>query len=143
MLMVAIESLFLTLLVSGFASPEDSLVDDVKYQLIKDGFENVALALDDDRLMVTYENRVYRDEKRAVREIVTAVSPLVKEGMSVVLIPQRRGVPLFAITEKGIGGREQGIGKREEGSGKRGREQREMDSVWKLAGAILNRASSS
>ena len=131
MLMVAIESLFLTLLVSGFASPEDSLVDDVKYQLIKDGFENVALALDDDRLMVTYENRVYRDEKRAVREIVTAVSPLVKEEMSVVLIPQSRGVPLFAITES--------VGKREHGEKEAG----EMDSVWELVGAILNRASSS
>lgn len=128
MLMIAIKSLFLVLLVPSLASAEDSLVDDVKFQLIEDGFENVALALDDGRLMVTYENRIYRHEMRAVREIMTAVSPLVKERMSVVLIPQSRGVPLFAITEK-----------RSRGEGEQGgKGDGEMDSVWKLAGAILN-----
>jgi hypothetical protein len=129
--MTVINSLFCILLALNFASPEDSLVDSVKYQLIEDSFENVALALDDDQLIVTYENRIYRDEMRAAREIMTALSPLVKEGMSVVLIPQSRGVPLFAITEKGR--REEGIANRDGG---------EMDSVWKLAGTILNGTSS-
>ncbi len=131
--------IFITAMGMGFASAENFRRD-----LMEDGFENVSIVHEDRRLIVTYENRVYRHEMRAIREVMAALSPLLKEGMSVTLIPQSRGVPLFSVT---IPAGEyladvwenppNPLYKREEDGYARG-----LDSVWKLAGAILNGASS-
>lgn len=117
---------------------EFASVENLRRELVEDGFENVSMVLEDGRLMVTYENRVYRHEMRAIREVIAALSPLVKEGMSVTVVPQSRGVPVFCVTipggEREMGG--WGIGE------KVGRGDGELDSVWELAGAVLNGASS-
>jgi hypothetical protein len=133
--------IFITAMAVGFAWAED-----IRHELMEDGFENVSMVLEDGRLIVTYENRVYRYEMRALREVMAALLPLLKEGVSLTLIPQSRGVPLFAITVpgceyladgwknppnplykgeegkrgKGEGKRGKGKGNREKGKGSRG-----------------------
>jgi len=66
--------------------------------LVREGFENVAVAAQDGRLVVTYENRIYRYEIRALEAVMRQVLPQVPGHQSVTFIPQNRGIPLVAVT---------------------------------------------
>jgi len=77
---------------------QNGLADSLKYILVKNGFENVAVVLKDRHLIVTYENRRYRHEIRAAQEVMAILLPLVKERMKITLIPQNRKIPLVTIT---------------------------------------------
>jgi hypothetical protein len=90
--------IFVTLPVAGLASDESLLADDLKSKLVAHGFENVAVVVEDRQVLVTYENRLYRYEVRAVKEILKIVLPLAQEVTSITLIPQYRKIPLIAIT---------------------------------------------
>ena len=65
--------------------------------LVEHGFENVAVCTDSNALIVTYENRIFRHEVKAIREVFTLVSGILESPTSIVLIPQNRGIPLTAI----------------------------------------------
>jgi len=77
---------------------QNGLADSLKYHLVKNGFENVAVVLEDRHVIVTYENRIYRHEIRAAQEVMALLASLLKEGMKITLIPQNRKIPLVAIS---------------------------------------------
>ncbi len=82
----------------GAVPGDNRLADSLKSQLIKKGFENVAVIWADKNVTVTYENRIYRHEVRGIQEVLRLVLPLAKEAMAITLIPQNRKIPLGAIT---------------------------------------------
>jgi hypothetical protein len=79
-------------------SNENQLAAALKSKLVEHGFENVAVTIKDRQVLVTYENRLYRHEVRAVKEILKIVVPLAQEISCMTLIPQYRKIPLMAIT---------------------------------------------
>ncbi|MBN1894326.1 YjbH domain-containing protein [bacterium] len=79
------------------AQEAPSSVESVRDALIRLGFENVAAYEDSADLAVTYENRIYRYEIKAVREIFKLVPEFQLDGKRLILIPQKRGIPVAAI----------------------------------------------
>jgi hypothetical protein len=75
-----------------------SVEDGVRSDLLRHGFENVAVVRDSAGWIVAYENRVVRFEARALREALQIVARRVERGGRCVLIPQNRGVPLIAVS---------------------------------------------
>jgi len=90
--------MFIILSTLGFTLDGNSLSDNLKDNLIENGFENVSVILVERRVIVTYENRMHRHEMSAIRKIMATLLPVVEEGINITLIPQNREVPLVAIT---------------------------------------------
>lgn len=89
---------FIVSIALGFAPHEISLTDSLKCDLLQSGFENVSVVLEDGNMVVAYENRVFRHEIRAIRQVMAILFPIVGQNIDVTLIPQNRGIPLVAIT---------------------------------------------
>lgn len=68
-------------------------------RLIEDGFENVAVVFQDNDLLITVENRRYRNEVRAVAEILFIVAETKKFGDStdINIILQYKKTPVVGI----------------------------------------------
>jgi hypothetical protein len=75
---------------------EDDEVKSVE-ALKKHGFENLAACEDDTELVVTYENRIYRYEIRALHEVLDLIAGAVQSRKKLVLVPQSRGIPIVAV----------------------------------------------
>ena len=82
----------------GVALGENGLADRLTDDLIEAGFENVSVILEESRAIVTYENRIYRDEIRAIKEVMALLAPQVEGIERITLIPQNRKILLVAIT---------------------------------------------
>jgi len=52
--------MFITLPTLGLTLDDNSLAKNIERELIKKGFENVSVIVEDKRVIVTYENRMYR-----------------------------------------------------------------------------------
>lgn len=77
---------------------QNEVADRLQVALVKNGFENVAVLLEGRQLIVTYENRIYRDESRAAQEVLALLVPMLPAQITLTLIPQNRRLPLAAIT---------------------------------------------
>ena len=82
----------------GSTSDESGLAGKLERSLIENGFENVSVILEDGRAIVTYENRIYRHEMRAIREAMATLLPAAEEGLDITLVPQNTKTSLVAIT---------------------------------------------
>lgn len=80
-----------------FPGDERELTGRLIQHLVGDGFENVAALQAGKELIVTYENRRYRDELTAAREVIAGIQALAREELEVTLLPQNRKIPLVAI----------------------------------------------
>ena len=65
--------------------------------LASQGFSNVAAVVEGSRLIVTYENARYRDERRALSEAVGLLRPELSADEELVLVPSTASVPLASI----------------------------------------------
>lgn len=63
-------------------------------KLVEHGFENVRIKLDDSRVVIAYENRVFRFEVEALKEVLNIVVPLIDDREELVLIPLNRKIPI-------------------------------------------------
>ncbi|MFL5384947.1 MAG: YjbH domain-containing protein [Longimicrobiaceae bacterium] len=68
------------------------------------GFANVAAVLDGQRLFVAFENTLYRDERRALRQAAELVWPELDAGQELVLVATDRAIPLVALRYATPGG---------------------------------------
>ena len=66
-------------------------------ELVKNGFENIRVKSDKDKIVIGYENRVYRFDVDAVNEIFKIVLPKITEQKKIILIPENRKIPLVII----------------------------------------------
>ncbi len=89
--------IFFALPVPVLPGDENALAGRLAQELVKSGFENVAVVREDKELIVTYENRRYRDELAAAKEVIAIVISLTNEELEVTLIPQNRKIPLVAM----------------------------------------------
>jgi hypothetical protein len=65
--------------------------------LVAHGFASVAAVADSACLLATYENARYRDDRRALREAARLLTPLLRPGQRLVLLPAARGIPLLRV----------------------------------------------
>jgi hypothetical protein len=91
--------LFLIFLITKEAFTQEvfSIEKQIQMAMAEHGFENVAVCKDTNRVIIGYENRVYRHEVRAIREALEVVSKF-NNQQTIILVPQDRGVPLLAVS---------------------------------------------
>ncbi|MDP8241178.1 MAG: YjbH domain-containing protein [Candidatus Hatepunaea meridiana] len=82
---------------TSYCFSDNKPADKIVSLLCSEGFENVAVVLDRDEAIVTYENRIYRWDIRALQEIIRLIAPVLSSKTSLILIPQKRMIPLAAI----------------------------------------------
>lgn len=66
-------------------------------ELVKNGFENIRIKTVEEKIIIAYENRVYRFDVNAVNEIIKIVIPKLTEQKKIILIPENRKIPLVVI----------------------------------------------
>lgn len=76
-----------------FAKPESLLTK----ELIKDGFQNVNAILKAKKIIINYENHVYRSEIEAIEKVIKNVIQFTTSVDSIILIPMNYGIPLIKI----------------------------------------------
>ncbi len=81
---------------SGSDAPAATLSARATDRLVRAGFANVAAVVEDGRLVVTFENARYRDERRALREASALLLPEPDDSLGLVLVPTLRVVPILA-----------------------------------------------
>jgi len=78
------------MLVNTFAFDKKVVIN----KLVENGFENIKIKLDDSRIIIAYENRVYRFEVEALNEVLKIVVPLIDDREELILIPLNRKIPI-------------------------------------------------
>jgi len=79
------------------ANSNSDIREDVAKVLIKNGFENIRIKIDDKNFILVYENRVDRFEIEGIRDVLFAVIPLLNDYDNIVLVPLNRKIPLVYI----------------------------------------------
>ena len=64
-------------------------------QLVENGFENIRIKIENTRILIAYENRVYRFEVEALSEVLKIVVPLIDDREELILIPLNRKIPII------------------------------------------------
>lgn len=75
---------------------ETTCVRPIMEELIKYGFENVAVTVQNESLFIAYENRLYRDESRAIHKILAICKPYGSYQRYFIII-QNRGMPVIDV----------------------------------------------
>jgi len=76
---------------------DEQILRKISKELTNEGFENVIVYSDENYLLISYENRIYRNESEAASEIIKIVAKYLEEKMNLVLIPQFRNIPMICI----------------------------------------------
>ncbi len=74
-----------------------NLTESIANNLTNEGFESVVVVFGENSALITYENRVYRDELNAATVISKLFLQDVKDKEKLVLVPQNRNIPIVAI----------------------------------------------
>lgn len=88
----------LCLLLFSFGSIKATEKSTLISKLIENGFENLRINIDERRVLIAYENRVFRFEVDALNEILRIVVPLINDREELVLIPLNRKIPIIKFT---------------------------------------------
>ena len=64
-------------------------------RLVENGFENIRIKIENTRILISYENRVYRFEVEALSEVLKIVVPLIDDREELILIPLNRKIPII------------------------------------------------
>jgi hypothetical protein len=75
------------------AAVKDSLIR----KLVNSGFENIRVKIDEQRVIIAYENRVYRFDVDALKEILKIVVTELYDQQKIILIPQNRKIPIVSV----------------------------------------------
>ncbi len=75
------------------AAVKDSLIR----KLVNSGFENIRVKIDEQRVIIAYENRVYRFDVDALKEILKIVVTELNDRQKIILIPQNRKIPIVSV----------------------------------------------
>ncbi|MGH7491097.1 MAG: YjbH domain-containing protein [bacterium] len=73
-------------------------MEKLQIALTAQGFENVAVVVAERKIFVTYENRIYRHEARAIAEALRTAPPFAKGATHLILILQYRKLPFITVT---------------------------------------------
>jgi len=91
--------IFIIILKSGsiFSQTDESLSMLVQ-DLNRKGYENIQSKLYNDDIILAYENRLFRFDYDALRDIINSVVHFCKNHKQVVIMPKNRGIPILAVT---------------------------------------------
>lgn len=79
-------------------TPPSHLPERIGQILVCHGYANVAAVVDGPRVVVTFENTRYRDERRGLSEAARLLLPEIGDGQELVLVPSSRAIPLVAAS---------------------------------------------
>lgn len=82
--------------------PQDGLKNTLISKLVESGIENIAVSIDDKDILVTYENRIFRNEIEALENLLFSCYQIIEQEKStdfenLILIPQNKQVPLVSV----------------------------------------------
>jgi hypothetical protein len=117
--------------------------DSVGRDLAKNGFENVAVIDEDTGVIVAYENRIYRDEIKALTEALRIVRRYSDDKSTVILIPQNQRIPLVAVTIPASNSLTMNRELVDEGMAAEMVVSTELDSIWQKVQLVPKENSSS
>ncbi len=89
--------LFICLLINNSAADRYSKIESM---MSNGGFDNVFIHLEKDNIIITYENRIYRSEHDAIKQVLNFIIESNKKPSEIIIIPQSHGIPL--VTTKYI-----------------------------------------
>lgn len=75
----------------------NNLPEIISFELVDKGFENVMVKISKETIIVSYENRIYRNEPEAAYEVIVILLKLIDSDINIVIIPQFRKIPMLLI----------------------------------------------
>ena len=87
---------------SSYPNIKDNVFCDVlSEELVNEGFENIIIKIVEGELLLTYENRIFRDEVKAIEKINGIIYGDIQNKQqlfdTIILLPQNRNIPLVRI----------------------------------------------
>jgi hypothetical protein len=79
------------------ASDNGSKKEELLKVLIEKGFENICVKVEEDRVVIAFENRVYRFDVEAIKEALKIVMPVLNDNQKIILILENRKIPIIVI----------------------------------------------
>ncbi len=89
--------LFLVISTIGYGFDNSTIKENLLRKLINHGFENIRVKVDEQKVIIAYENRVYRFDVEAIKEILNIVVPELNDIQKVILIPENRKIPIVSV----------------------------------------------
>ncbi len=90
-------ALFLVISSVDYGYDNSSIKENLIRKLSGHGFENIRVKVDEQLVIIAYENRVYRFDVEAVKEVLNIVVPELSDVQKIILIPENRKIPLVTI----------------------------------------------
>lgn len=90
-----IYKLLVILFLFSFSESIATNKNDIISKLSENGFENIKVKVEDARILIAYENRVFRFEVDALKEVLKLVVPLIDDREELILIPLNRKIPII------------------------------------------------
>ena len=88
---------FLVINTIGYGYDNPGIKENLLRKLINYGFENIRVKVDEQKVIIAYENRVYRFDVEAIKEILNIVVPELNDIQKVILIPENRKIPIVSV----------------------------------------------
>lgn len=86
--------------------------DELTARLVAEGFENVSVSHGAGKVVVRYDNRVYRYPARALQRVILIAGAQHSDAETITIVPLSGGIPLFSLTFLGASYREWQAGRR-------------------------------
>ena len=80
-----------------YGGSNSNIQNDIAGKLISEGFENVRVIADESRLLVSYENRIFRFDVDAVKNVIGLTAPLLNDNQKIMLVPLNRKIPIIVL----------------------------------------------
>ncbi|MFA7420049.1 MAG: YjbH domain-containing protein [Melioribacteraceae bacterium] len=90
-----IYKLLVILFLFSFSESIATNKNDIISKLSENGFENIKVKIEDSKILIAYENRVFRFEVDALKEVLKLVVPLIDDREELILIPLNRKIPII------------------------------------------------
>ncbi len=94
---VSVMLFFLLAPITSRAQRAENLEASITGALVAEGFNNVAVCAEENQLILTYENLIYRYEVTALKEVLRLVCEILEEDYELVIVIQRRKIPISAF----------------------------------------------
>jgi len=86
---------------AGYCSELSETRDTLLLKLTEAGFENLIIKTDRKKVYIAYENRVFRFEYDALKEVIKIVSEIIGDEDKLILIPENRKIPIGLFETNG------------------------------------------
>lgn len=81
----------------GYGQDNSTIKENLQRLLIINGFENIRVKVEEQKVIIAYENRVYRFDVVAIKEVLKIVVPELDDKEKIILIPENRKIPIVSI----------------------------------------------